>query len=76
MSTLPFGWRDTIKVTPEKTKAAKAWWSSLSINEQKAFKLKHLGPNWPNELVYTKDGQQLILMWEAEGSPINFINQY
>lgn len=67
-----FGWGNKIVVTPEKAEIAKRWWSSLSINEQKAFKLKHLGPNYPNESVYTKSGSTLIALWEAEGSPTNF----
>lgn len=71
----PLGWGDSIIVTPEKTKLAKEWWSSLSINEQKSFIKKHLPENWPSDLVYTKDGKQLILMWEKENPIISEIEK-
>jgi hypothetical protein len=62
----PLGWGDSIIVTPEKTKVAKEWWSSLSINEQKDLVKKHLPENYPSNLVYTKDGKILIFLREKE----------
>jgi dipeptidase len=59
-----FGWGNTMHLTPEKIAAAKAWWRSLSINEQRAAKIEHLGPDFPTATV-TSDNN-LVWMWEGE----------
>lgn len=45
---------------------AKAWWSGFSINEQKALKIKHFGENFPECSVYSKEGNNILFIWEKE----------
>lgn len=54
----------------ELARKAKDWWSSLSLNEQKAFKVKHLGETYPNVSVYTKSGANIVTIWKGEGQKI------